>query len=390
MTRRLRLIPVLVLVAADCCCLAAADDRDRLISQKKEMEQIQIEMEQSRKQLDSLKAAELGLQQRVANYDQRIATNRKLINRLNRQAQKLNRAIQESEKELTARQEQDERIRRRYLGNLRQFYMASRRPNLSWARKPNRELEAGRRVAYLSALTEFESGAVSQASDLLVEAVSHLDQLAGESRKVSRLTRKKETATSLERTRKRQKEKELQKLRRKKVAETDRILTLRQAAAEMERIVERLEDQRRRQQAQRPRGGSTSVFATLKGQLAAPVSGKIIVPFGEAVDRTTNLRSFSPGITIQSKPNRNVRAVASGTVAYSGNLRGYGNFIIINHDDEYYTTYAGLGESSTVPGAYLPAGAMIGKVGDEGQLRFELRRGSEPLDPVKWIKIDSY
>jgi len=108
------------------------------------------------------------------------------------------------------------------------------------------------------------------------------------------------------------------------------------------------------------------------------------------VDRTTNLKSFSPGITIQSKPDYNVRVVASGTVAYAGNLRGYGNFIIINHDDEYYTTYAGLGKTSAVSGAYLPAGTMIGKVGEDGQFRFELRRGNEPLDPVKWIKIDSY
>lgn len=384
---RLRAVFVVVLGLAP---LAAADDLDGLVGQKKELQQIQAEMEHSRKQLDSLKAAELGLQQRVAGYDQRIATNKKLIERLNRQARGLGREIEKSEMELADRQVEQERIRRRYLGNLRRSYMTSHRPNLSWARRPNQELEAGRRVVYLSALTEFESGAVSQASELLVEAVEHLDQLTGESKKVSRLTKKKKTATSLERTRKRQKEKELQKLRRKKAAETDRILTLQQAAAEMERIVQRLEEERRRQQVRRPSGGSPSVFATQKGQLTAPVRGKIIVPFGEAVDRTTNLKSFSPGITIQGRPNYIVRAVASGTVAYIGELRGYGNFIIINHDDEYYTTYAGLGESSTGPGSYLPAGTAIGKVGADGQLRFELRRGSEPLDPVEWIKIDSF
>ncbi len=169
------------------------------------------------------------------------------------------------------------------------------------------------------------------------------------------------------------------------------MLTLTQAAEEMERVIARLEDERRRQQAERGRQPSEpSVFATLKGQLQPPVRGKIAVPFGPAIDPITRLKSFSPGITIAARAGTPVRAVAAGEVAYVGNLRGYGKFVIINHDDEYYTTYAGLGEPLVSVGDFVTSSTQLGPLANDGQLKFELRKGREPLDPVTWIRIDSF
>ena len=85
-----------------------------------------------------------------------------------------------------------------------------------------------------------------------------------------------------------------------------------------------------------------------------------------------------------------MNAVSSGTVAYVGNLRGYGNFIIINHDDVYYTTYAGLGKANVEKEQYVRSGAALATSADDGLLRFEIRQGSRPLDPVKWISLDTF
>ena len=79
---------------------------------------------------------------------------------------------------------------------------------------------------------------------------------------------------------------------------------------------------------------------------------------------------------------------AAGTVSYRGSLRGYGNFVIISHDSQYFTTYAGLGKVDVSQGQYLSAGSKLGTAAADGQVRFELRRGREPLDPVKWIKFE--
>ena len=170
--------------------------------------------------------------------------------------------------------------------------------------------------------------------------------------------------------------------------ESERIMTLQQAAREMEDIIARLEKARlERQRAGQQQG--PSVFASLRGQLPSPFRGKIIVPFGNSTDPITKLKSFSPGITIKGRAGREVIAVASGSVAYVGNLRGYGNFVIINHDRQYYTTYAGLAVIEVAEGQFVREGARLGKSGSDGEIKFELRRGRESLDPVEWINIES-
>ena len=222
------------------------------------------------------------------------------------------------------------------------------------------------------------------------QTIQAQDELTGESRKISRLKRKRETASSLVKSAKDKQEKNLQRVRREKTEEADRVLMLEQAAREMEAIIARLQQQMEQRAIIEGITGGPSVFATLKGQLLPPCRGEVIQPFGNLIDPVTKLKSFSSGISIKVNPGRKVVAVASGTVAYQGNLRGYGNFIIINHDDRYYTTYAGLGQIVVSVGEYVLAGNKVAVADEDGIVRFELREGRNPLDPIKWISIDSF
>jgi septal ring factor EnvC (AmiA/AmiB activator) len=368
----------------------AAEDDD-ILFQKKELEQIQKEVETSQRRLDSLKQEELRVQKRIAEYDQRIAGNRKVVKRLARELKQLKKNIAQAQAQLEANQEHLERVRRRFLGDLRQFYFSTRRPEPMLTGSPNTEVELTRRIIYLRALADLESDFVAQAETYLAQSQQQLSRLTGERKKVYRLKKKKETATALEKSKKTQQQKALERLRRKKLEEADRILTLQQAAEEMARIIGRLEQERKRrlleEQAQ---PGVPSAFAALKGQLASPCRGKIVVGFGYSVDPVTKLKSFSPGITIKGKAGRPVTAVADGTVAYGGRLRGYGNFVIINHDGQFYTTYGGLDRILVETNEYVLAGTKLGTAGADGLVKFELRRGREPLDPVKWIRIDVF
>ena len=62
----------------------SADKKDTILSQKQELEQIQKEVESSLQKLDSLKQEELQVQKRMSEYDQKIATNKKIVRRLNK------------------------------------------------------------------------------------------------------------------------------------------------------------------------------------------------------------------------------------------------------------------------------------------------------------------
>ena len=368
---------------------AVAQKKDAIIQQKGELESIKKDVADSQKRLDSLRAVEDRVQKQIAEYDQKMSSDSKIIQRLNRELKDLQKSVGSAEEQLAAHQQLFDQTQRRYLGNIRQFYYATREPDAIVLNAPNAELDMQLQVTYLTALAGFESDKVADARNFLASSVADLEDLSGQTKLVTEQKKKKEISYSLGTSQKEKREREAQRIARLKQDEADRMLTLKQAAEEMEQIIARLEEEQSlRDQIARGLEGE-SVFSSMKGQLIMPYRGKITTRFGSAVHPVTKLRSYSPGIVISGSGSGQVKAVASGTIAYSGNLRGYGNFVIINHDNEYYTTYAGLGSVKVAERQYVTAGTTLGVADADGEVRFELRRGREPLDPVEWIKFEA-
>jgi len=117
-------------------------------------------------------------------------------------------------------------------------------------------------------------------------------------------------------------------------------------------------------------------------EFRAPVSGRIIQGFGSTADGQRN-----DGINIAAPAGTPIRAAADGTVSYAGNeLKGYGNLILIKHDDGFVTAYAHANSIGVARGQRVAKGDVIGTVGqtgdvDQPQLHFEVRQGMKPVDP---------
>jgi septal ring factor EnvC (AmiA/AmiB activator) len=132
-------------------------------------------------------------------------------------------------------------------------------------------------------------------------------------------------------------------------------------------------------------------FASLKGLLMMPVKGKIISFYGRYKDRRFNVTQFQSGIYIQADRGEPIRAVYSGETLFSSWFKGFGNMVIIDHGDHYYTVYAHLEEQFKSKGDPVEAGEVIATVGDTGSLagaglHFEVRHHGKPMNPLKWIK----
>lgn len=372
---------------------AAAPKPTDVQGQRKELEKIQQDVKRSKDRLDSLRREEARVQKEISDRDERIESQKKLLGRLNSDLAQIRNSIAGNESSLSQRQDALDQSRRRFLGNVRQLYVSSPRGAEELVASPHDELEAGVKVSYLSALVNYESGNVVAASNQLGRSLAQLEQLTGKQAQIASLKRKREVSYALEQSRKDKQEKSLDKLRKAKREESDRILTLQQAAAEMEKIVARLEQQSKKTippSKRQPESTTPGVFASLKGRLAAPFKGDIVVPYGNSVDAVTHLKSFSPGITIKGRSGGRVLAVADGTVVYNGNLRGYGNFVILSHDNQYYTTYAGLGTVGVNEGDAVEAGSPVGNADESGVVKFELRKGRDSIDPLVWINIDAF
>lgn len=117
-----------------------------------------------------------------------------------------------------------------------------------------------------------------------------------------------------------------------------------------------------------------------------PVDGKIISGYGPTADGLHN-----DGINIAAARGTPVKVAENGVVVYAGNgLKGSGNLVLVRHDDRWMTAYAHLDQIDVKNGATIMRGSKIGTVGSTGavnkpQLHFEVRRGTEALNPKPYI-----
>jgi septal ring factor EnvC (AmiA/AmiB activator) len=131
-------------------------------------------------------------------------------------------------------------------------------------------------------------------------------------------------------------------------------------------------------------------FESLRGRLAQPVTGSLAADFGRVVDDEFRTETFRKGVEFEAPIGTPVSAVASGHVRFAGRFRGYGNLIILDHGDQYFTVSAHLSRVDVAIGQSVAIGEQIGLVGESGSLvgpllYFEVRRGGTPLDPREWL-----
>ena len=152
-----------------------------------------------------------------------------------------------------------------------------------------------------------------------------------------------------------------------------------------------------------PAGASTSAQTTTQAQPAAvakpaattaaasgdasglgfiwPASGPVVAGFNESTNK---------GVDIAGKAGDPVVAVADGRVVYAGaGLRGYGNLVILKHNNTYLTAYAHNQKLLVKEDQNVKKGQKIAEMGstdaDRVKLHFEVRRQGKPVDPSRYL-----
>jgi len=132
-------------------------------------------------------------------------------------------------------------------------------------------------------------------------------------------------------------------------------------------------------------------FGNLRGRLPWPTDGRIVSAYGPQVHPRFGTKTFRNGVDIEAAGGTDVAAVYAGHVVYTGWFKGYGNLIILDHDNEYYTLYAHVAEILVKEGDDVRPAQRIGTVGDTGslvgpRLYFEVRYQGKPQDPEQWLR----
>ena len=112
-----------------------------------------------------------------------------------------------------------------------------------------------------------------------------------------------------------------------------------------------------------------------------PTDGRILATY----------RGMSKGIDIAGKTGQKVVAAADGQVSYVGALRGYGNLVIVKHNENIQSVYAHNSKNLVKEKQTVKRGQQIAEIGntdsDVVKLHFEVRRSGKPIDPARFLPI---
>ncbi len=138
-------------------------------------------------------------------------------------------------------------------------------------------------------------------------------------------------------------------------------------------------------------------FRSMKGRLPFPLAGRAEI---RAVRRAA---APGPGLEMSAPAGAPVRAVFGGRVAFADVYDSFGQIVILDHGDHYYTLMGGLGAIEVRVGDDLSAGAKVGTVGSAStedraneksgsktagpSLYFEIRHGATAIDPGPWLGL---
>ena len=118
-----------------------------------------------------------------------------------------------------------------------------------------------------------------------------------------------------------------------------------------------------------------------------PAQGTVTATFGVS----TPFQTFHPGIDIANVIGTPVVASAAGTVSTVNSLSyGYGNYVVITHNDAWQTLYGQLSSFVVASGQHVEQGQVIGYIGMTGwttgpHLHFEIRYNGVPVDPLQFL-----
>lgn len=132
-------------------------------------------------------------------------------------------------------------------------------------------------------------------------------------------------------------------------------------------------------------------FADQKGELPLPLQGVVTQKFGLMKGDDHPYTIAHKGIFISAAKGSPIKSIFEGRVSFVGELPGFGNTLIIDHGDHYYSVYSHAQEVKVKTGDEITQSQVLALVGESSEearsgLYFEIRHFSEPYDPQQWMK----
>lgn len=361
--------------------VSAADDPAR-DGNRQRLEEIEERLQEALEAIEQKKTDEIDLLADLNIVDRDLRQKKQKVEKSNLQLRRLKKDIKKQKRELAKRQKEVKKLQGQVQERLVALYKSEDSGTLKTLFSADSASQMLEDYDFLGRIVMHDRQLLKDYRLRLELRQKSIAKLAASKKKQQRvLVGLQRQEQELKRTLK-LKNRFLAAVRRDRSALDTIVTELRKRAARLTSLVKGLESGKAGEPAER-----TALFPLQKGLLPWPVQGRIKVGFGTKRHPELGTLIESHGIEIKTDPNTPIKAVWHGRVAFAKRFKGFGNLLIVDHEDGYYTLYAQAFKLHKKAGDKVKKGESIAVSGYDGAdyIYFEIRQGSTPLDPAGWI-----
>jgi septal ring factor EnvC (AmiA/AmiB activator) len=349
-----------------------------------EIEELEKDLMREREQFQKFGEKERTLLEELSDLEKEISEKRGNLRELQGKLGETKKTFKERETKLRHLENSTLNVEERLGNRLDVFYRYAKRGFLRTLATSAGLDQLRQRIKYLQIIMAGDSQLVREISALQKECREQISFAKDEMMEVERLEKEETKAFGSLRKDLDKRVALLMRIHKEKEFYETAVRELESAAKSLRDTLVSLE----RSQENRQRRDLPVDFDQSMGKLPLPVRGKIVK---EGRHAGSGGQNGQKGIYIEGAAGAEVKAVFPGRVEFSGQMKGYGEMIILNHGSRYFSISARLAKRNKKEGDMVKAGEVIGFLGpsdgaNPAKLYFEVRLGENPLDPGKWLK----
>jgi septal ring factor EnvC (AmiA/AmiB activator) len=372
-----------------------SDVDSQLQDNRKQLNKVQDQIISLRKEIAKTDIKASSTLEQIKVLDKEIALLTKSYILLNKEVELLSKKIDITRNQLQVNRRKLRSLKDQYLNRILHLYKYGKIQNIELLLNSGSINEALTRYKYLQFFNDQEKQVI-QKINYRVENIQNLEQqLSLDHQNQRQALKSKEKQQLKAMSRKNEKKVMVERLRWNSQNLNKQLKSAEEEYQKLHEIIVALERQRRI----REESGETKQEIALnlkdirknKGKLPWPVKGNVIHKYGKQRDLKLKTTINNTGIDIKAKAGTEVKAVFIGLVSKVTYLSGFGNTVILDHGNGYYTVYAHLDEFFVEQDMVVNAGEVIGLVGDSGslegsKLHFAVFANQTTENPQTWLR----
>ncbi|HIN62710.1 MAG TPA: hypothetical protein EYM89_08155 [Candidatus Marinimicrobia bacterium] len=362
-----------------------------------ELDRLRGEIADYEKKIKNTSDREKSEIERLNEIDEEISLVRNLIYRLRKEEKIKEKAIILAEVTIEKKESEHTSLVDRYAKRVTYTYKKGRLSDLEKLLDAKSWRQAVYRAKYIKIISEHDRSLAVEIRSNLTEIEAKRTVMERELTDIKKIDKEKSSRKKWLEQRRRVRDKELDNLKRDRQKMFVALNERKKAAQQMASIISRLERERVARIAELERRRKemelvdSAPFTELKGKLPWPIDGKVISRFGTYHNPVLKTVTENTGIDIRGSEGTEVRSIYDGIVTTVTYIRGYGNTVILDHGDSFYSVYTHVTEVEVEENSYVNARDIIAHVGDSGslegaKLHFEIWGNKDKLNPELWLR----